>query len=90
MFSTSRKLAQQTAGRLIAGHCTLIAWWTLRHAGVLDAMSALEAEKKESLNPLVYATRTNMSPEVLEALLEYLANANLMVFIKDGVRLTPE
>ncbi len=83
MFSTPRKIAQQTAQQLIAGHFALVAWWTLRHAGVFDAIAKQEAETREGLNVLVFATRTNMAPEVLSALLNYLAKAGL-VTLKDG------
>jgi SAM-dependent methyltransferase len=90
VFSIPRKQAQQLARQFLAGHCSLMAWWTLRHAGVLDAMLKLETEKKESLDPLVYATRTNMSPEILAALLEYLVTAGVVVKKKDGMRLSAD
>jgi len=93
MFSRSKKLAQQTAKQLIAGHFTLIAWWTLRHAGVFDAMLKLESEKKgggEGMVPLVHAARANMAPEVLEALVDYLVNSGMLVRKGEQVRLTPE
>jgi predicted transcriptional regulator len=90
MFSIARKQAQQIAQQFLAGHCSLIAWWTLRHAGVLEAMLKLETEKKEGLDPLVHAARTNMAADVLAALLEYLAASELVVFKKDGVHLTAD
>jgi predicted transcriptional regulator/SAM-dependent methyltransferase len=90
VFTTSRKAAQQTARRLISGHVSLIAWWTLRHAGVFDAILKQEAEDGEGLNPLVFATRTNMSYEVLAAMIDYLVSAGLMTLKGDQVRLTPE
>jgi hypothetical protein len=90
VFSPGKKQAQQITHNLLSGHCALIAWWALRHAGVFDAMLKLKAEEKTGLNPLVFATRTNMSAEVLEALLQYLASANLITFKKDGVHFTPE
>jgi SAM-dependent methyltransferase len=92
VFTTPRKAAQQTAQRLISGHVTLIAWWTLRHAGVFDAILKHEAESdgSEGLNPLVFATRTNMAPDVLAALVDYLAAAGLLTLKNDQVRLTHE
>ena len=50
----------------------------------------LEAESGEGLVPLVYATKTNMAPDVLEALLDYLAAAGLVSVKKDGARLSDE
>ena len=90
MFSMARKQAQQLARQYLAGHCTLIAWWTLRHAGVFDAMLKAQEDKREGLDPLVYATRTNMSQEVLGALLDYLVAAGLIVFKKDGLHFTSD
>jgi SAM-dependent methyltransferase len=90
MFSMARKQAQQLARQYLAGHCTLIAWWTLRHAGIFDAMLKAQTEKHEGLDPLVYATRANMSPDVLGALLDYLATAGLVVFKKDGLHFTSD
>jgi hypothetical protein len=90
MFSNSKKLAQQTAQRLIAGHFTLTTWWALRHAGVFDAMLKLESEKNEGLVPLVHAARTNMAPEVLQALVDYLVNTAMLTRRAEQVFLTPE
>ncbi|MCL2646492.1 MAG: hypothetical protein FWD61_05730 [Phycisphaerales bacterium] len=90
MFSRSKKLAQQTAHRLIAGHFTLTAWWTLRHAGVFEAMLQLESEKKEGMVPLVHAARTNMASDVLEALVNYLVTIGMLTRKGEQVRLTPE
>jgi hypothetical protein len=89
MFSLARKQAQLTARSLLAGHCALIAWWTLRRAGVLDAMAQLE-EKHLGLDPQTHAARTNMAPDVLEALLEYLSHAGLVVLKKNGLHLTAD
>jgi 2-polyprenyl-3-methyl-5-hydroxy-6-metoxy-1,4-benzoquinol methylase len=86
VFSSSRKSAQQTAQRLLSGHVTLIAWWALRHAGVFEAM----AKQEGGLDPLVHATRTNMAPEVLRALLDYLASSGLATFKGEQVSLTAE
>ncbi len=81
MFSNSHKLAQQTAQRLISGHTTLIMWWALKHAGVFDAMLKIAEEgKEEGLDPLVYATRANMSPDVLKSMLDYLSTTGLIIF----------
>ncbi len=88
MFSIARKQAQQIARQFLSGHCTLIAWWTLRHAGVLEAMLKYQTESGEGLDPLVYATRTNMSPDILQALLNYLASAGLVTLKKDGAHLS--
>jgi len=75
---------------MISGHFTLVTWWALKHAGVFDAMLKLEAESGEGLHPLVHAARTNMAPEVLDALLDYLASAGF-VESKDGMaRLTAD
>ncbi|MCL2640627.1 MAG: hypothetical protein FWD53_07275 [Phycisphaerales bacterium] len=90
MFSRSKKLAQQTAKQLIAGHFTLTAWWALRHAGVFDAMLKLESEKKEGMIPLVHAARANMAPDVLEALIDYLVTTGMLAHKGGQVRLTPE
>jgi hypothetical protein len=89
-FANTKKSAQQTAQHMIAGHFTLIAWWTLKHAGVFDAMLKLETDSNEGLHPLVHAARTNMAPDILDALLDYLASTNL-VTLKDGyAHLTPD
>ncbi len=90
MFSLAKKQAQQTAHQLLAGHCGLMAWWALRHAGVFAAMIKYKTEHNQGLQPLLHATRTNMAPDVLDALLQYLASANLIVFKKDGVHFTSE
>jgi SAM-dependent methyltransferase/predicted transcriptional regulator len=90
MFSLSRKQSQDLAHRLLAGHCTLIAWWTLRHAGIFEAILKQEAENSEGLNPRLHATRTNMEPHTLKALLDYLAVAGLVTFKDDNVRLTSD
>ena len=90
MFTPSKKQAEQTAQKLLAGHCGLIAWWALRHAGVFDAMVKFKTEKNEGLNPAVHAARTNMAPDVLEALLQYLASTGLIVFKKEEAHFTPE
>lgn len=89
MFSMARKQAQQLAQQFLSGHCTLIAWWTLRHAGVFEAILQFQAAG-EGLDPLVFATRTSMSPDVLRALLDYLSTVGLVQFKKDGVRLTSD
>ncbi len=89
MFSSTRKQAQQIAKQFLTGHCGLVAWWTLRHAGVIDAIAAATNEGK-GVDAREYATGTNMSPEVLEALLDYLAQAGLVVMKKDGARLTAD
>jgi predicted transcriptional regulator len=92
MFSNSRKLAQHTAQRLIAGHTTLLVWWALKHAGVFDGMQKLAADSagSEGLDPLVYATRANMAPDVLKALLDYLATTGLLTYTNQQAALTPE
>ncbi len=83
MFSNARKVAQQTARQLISGHYALIAWWALKHAGVLDALVEMEEKTGGGVIPLVHATMANMSPEILGALLEYLASVDLVV-MKEG------
>ncbi|HVX84269.1 MAG TPA: hypothetical protein VH253_05590 [Phycisphaerae bacterium] len=75
MFANTRKLAQQTSQRLITGHCALVAWSTLKHAGVLDAIAAIGAE---GLDPKVHAVRRNMAPDILLTLLDYLAATGLI------------
>jgi len=90
MFSIARKQAQQRAREFLSGHCTLVAWWTLRHAGVFEAMLKSQSEKGEGLDPLVYATRTSMAPEILQALLDYLATGGLVGMKKDGAHLTSD
>jgi hypothetical protein len=90
MFSLSRKQSQDLAHRLLSGHCTLIAWWTLRHAGVFEAILKLESESGEGLNPRLHATRANMEPHTLKALLDYLACAGLIAYKDDAVRLTSD
>jgi SAM-dependent methyltransferase len=90
MFSMARKQAQQLARQFLAGHCTLIAWWTLRHAGVFEAMLKNQHEHGRGLDPLDHASRTNMAPEVLTALLDYLAAAGLVAFKKDGIHFTSD
>ena len=90
MFSTTRKQAQQLAQQMVAGHCGLVAWWTLKHAGVLEAMERVEKETGAGLIALHHATRTNMSPDVLEALLDYAAATGLVVIKNNGAHLTAE
>src|ERR1700743_2274403 len=92
MFSRSKKLAQQTAQHLISGHLTLSAWWTLKNAGLFDAILKIEAEHPEDkgLELLVHATRTSMAPDVLYALVNYLQSAGLLVVTGDRAMLTPE
>lgn len=90
MFSSSRKQAQQIARQFLTGHCGLVAWWTLRHAGVLEAIAAAQADGGKGLDAAAHAGRTNMSPEVLEALLDYLSQAGLVGLKKDGVVLTAD
>lgn len=90
LFANARKLAQQTSQRLISGHCALVAWWTLKHAGVLHAIVAMESEAKEGLEPRVHAVRKNMAPELLVALVEYLATAGLLTLANNKASLTPE
>jgi SAM-dependent methyltransferase len=83
-------MAQQTAKHLISGHFALTAWWSLRHAGIIDAIQKHEAEAAEGLNPFVHAIRTSMAPDVLQALIGYLQQAGLVVVRNDLVSLTPE
>jgi hypothetical protein len=90
LFSNARKLAQQTSQRLISGHCALVAWWTLKHAGVLHAIIAMEAEAHEGLEPRVHAVRKNMAPDLLVALVDYLAAAGLLTVAAGKASLTPE
>lgn len=80
-----RKLARETAHRLIAGHTALLAFWALKHAGVLEAI----AKHPDGLEPKVHAAATNMSPETLTALLEYLARQEFMIRHEGHYRLTP-
>jgi len=87
VFSSTRKQAQQIARQFLTGHCGLVAWWTLRHAGVLEAMAGAEDEGK-ALDVALHAAKTTMSAEVLLALLEYLAEAGLVAMKKDGAVLT--
>jgi hypothetical protein len=74
MFSRSKTVAQETAHKLVSGHMSLLAYWALRHAGVIGAMLA---EGKGGVDVGAFAARTNMSPEVLFSLLEYLASTGL-------------
>jgi SAM-dependent methyltransferase len=90
MFSMARKQAQELARQYLSGHCTLIAWWTLRHAGIFEAIVKSQSENGEGLDPLVHATRTSMSPDVLRALLDYLASVGLITMKKDGAHLSSE
>jgi SAM-dependent methyltransferase len=68
----------------------MIAWSTLRQAGVLTAILKMETEEDHGLDPKVHAVRTNMAPDVLAALLEYLSGAGLVAVADGKVRLTPE
>ncbi|MGN6369743.1 MAG: hypothetical protein ACTHN5_15905 [Phycisphaerae bacterium] len=92
MFSRSKKQAQQTAQRLVSGHLTLIAWWTLKNAGLLDAILKVEQETPpdEGLELLVHALRKSMAPDVLYALVEYLETGGLLEVKGDRAFLTPE
>ena len=89
VFHNSRKTAQQTAQRLISGHFALIAWWALKHAGVFQAILNME-ETGQGLDPLVHATCANMSPDVLGALIDYLATTGLIALKDKQARLTTE
>ncbi len=73
----------------------------LKHAGVFEAMLKMEAAGEgeggkgggkggEGLDPLVHATRANMAPEVLGALIDYLATTGLVVIKGKQARLTTE
>ena len=92
VFSRSRKIAQQTAHHLISGHLTLIAWWTLKNAGILDAILKAEAnpDSKEGPELLVHATRASLAPEVLYALVDYLHTAKLLAVQENKALFTPE
>ena len=90
MFSSTRKQAQQIARQFLTGHCGLVAWWTLRHAGVLEAIAAAQAEGGKGFDPAAHAGRTNMSQEILVALLDYLSQAGLVAFKKEGVVMTTD
>lgn len=72
IFSSQKKLARETARRLIGGHLTLTAVWTLRQAGVFTAM------RDGPLDVVLYAARTAMSVDVLQALLAYLVQQGLI------------
>src|SRR5438874_786019 len=76
MFFTSarKKLARETAESRIACHTTLLALWTLLHAGIIDAMR----DTKEGIEPGTLAAATAMEPRVLEALLKFLAAKGLV------------
>ncbi len=92
MFSRSKKQAQQTAQRLVSGHLTLIAWWTLKNAGLFDAILKVEKETPgdPGLELLVHALRKSMAPDVLYALVEYLEAGGLLEVKGDRALLTPE
>lgn len=85
MFSRSRNLARETAQRLLTGHTALLAYWALRHAGVLDEMR----RSPEGLDPGAHARRTSMAPDVLAALVKYLAHAGLVAVAGNRATLTP-
>ncbi|HVS70333.1 MAG TPA: hypothetical protein VHQ47_03675 [Phycisphaerae bacterium] len=87
MFANTRKLAQQTSQRLITGHCALVAWSTLKHAGVLDAVADVGAE---GLDAKVHAVRRNMAPDILAALFDYLTAAGLIAITGNRASFTAE
>lgn len=80
-----KKAARDLAAQLVAGHTTLQAIWSLAHAGVFDAI----AEAPDGLDPATHAQATGLSPDVLTALLDYLAQRNLLEKSADRYRLTP-
>lgn len=98
LFSNSRKrLAQQTAQRLLAGHTTLTVFWALKHAGVLAAMlpssdpllpggtvaaAGGRAKGGIGIEPHDFAAAKAMAPDILAALCEYLAQQELL--LRDG------
>jgi len=85
MFNTAKKTARDEAQRLISGHTTLVVYWALKQAGVLDAM----ANSPDGIAPAPHAAATNMAEDVLVALIDYAARQNLVI-LKDGrALLTP-
>lgn len=82
MFSSAKSKTREAAQRLISGHVALLAYWALKHAGVLDAMTR-DPAAATGLDVREFAREARLSPEVLEALLAYLASADL-VALRDG------
>jgi len=86
MFSNSRKKqAHQTAQRLLTGHTSLLAFWALKHAQVLAAMQQPDAGNGLGIDPQALALAKNMSPEILAALCQYLAQQEILVRVS-GVK----
>ncbi len=83
--SAKKKLAREMAHKLASGHITLLAYWTLKHAGVLDAIH----KQQEGLDPVAYARQSSLSEDTLLAALHYLAQQDFVIFQKDRVFLTP-
>jgi SAM-dependent methyltransferase len=80
LFSNpKKKLAHDVAQKLISGHTTLVSYWALKHAGVLDAMK----KSPEGLEPVAFAQQTNMSEDTLQAILAYLQTQGLVEFKSD-------
>jgi hypothetical protein len=79
----SQQLGRDTAKQLVSGHLALVAYWALRHANVIDAMNA------DGINIAVFAAKTSMAGDVLEALLNYLASAGLAEIENGHAKLTP-
>lgn len=77
--SAKKKLAREWAQRLLGGHTTLVVYWALKHAGVLDVMQ----QQKDGLNPAEFAKKAGIPAETLQALLTYLAGQGLVTIKKD-------
>jgi len=76
IFSNAKqKMARETARGLISGQATLLALWTLLHAGVIEAMR----KSSDGLEPQSFAASTSMEAHVLVPLLDYLVDRGLMV-----------
>jgi len=82
MFGSQKIKSRDVAQRLISGHVALMAYWALKHAGVLEAMLRDETAAV-GLEPQAFAESAKLSPAVLEALLRYMAQAGL-VLSRDG------
>jgi len=86
LFDGPKKtLAHEVTQKLAAGHLTLLAFWALKHAGVLSAIE----QQDEGLDPVAFARQVNISEPTLQALVAYLVQQDLLRVKKDRVFLTP-
>lgn len=82
MFTAGkRKEARLVTEQLTAGYVAMHAFWALFHSGVLIPMM------DGPVAPAEFAARSNMSAEILTALIEYLTEQGLLEAVEGGYTL---